>query len=179
MRASFFLIFLIASYGYAAEQKNDDPTSKSGGIYKTVDENGQIRYSDSPATGAEKVELNDTIIVPGTKAGKRPRQTNSQQNTEYELTIQSPRDGTKVSPAQRTVTVTVALQRTLSSGHLLQLLVNGSPSGPKTRSKSMQTQQLRRGKTSLAVAVVDASGRVVERSRPVNIQVFRPNRKKN
>jgi len=148
-------------------------------VYKTVDKDGKVTYTDSPPKDkAEKVELSDINTIPapdGTikhfKAKKKKEKAN------YELFIQAPADGSRLNPTQKTLNVSVSLNRTLDDEHYLRLLLNGLAVGPPGKSTSLSVGNLRKGTKSVAVSIVDQQGNTLLTSAPIKVHVLRANAK--
>lgn len=150
-------------------------------VYKTVDKDGKVTFTDSPANeNVEKVEIKDTNTLPATKITENySGSSNSSKDTAYNLHIQSPSDGSQVTPTQKTLTVSVSLNRPLGKGHTLQLFLNGSASGPPSESTTLTASNLRRGQQRVTVSVLDNSGSVIASSSAITVYVIRPNPKRN
>lgn len=157
-------------------QANSD---KAKGIYKKIDEDGNITFTDSPLDAAEKVEIKDTNTLPAPPyVRKYPNKKVKQHaQTGYQLYISSPADKSQLTPTQKQLVVTVAMNMELNDGHYLQLLLNGNPEGSPGKSATMTSSNVRRGQQIVSVAVVDEQGKVLSVSSPITIHVIRPNPK--
>lgn len=154
--------------------------SQAEEIYKTVDEDGKVIYTDTPLDAGEKVEMKETNTLPpppylpGRASGTEGQQ---EQQPGYTLYIQSPAEGTQVGPEQKSITVEVSLNRDLEDSHFLQLYINEEPHGGAIKSTTLVAQNLFRGQRSLRAVVVDEHGNSIASSPPVTVFVIRPNPK--
>ncbi len=138
-------------------------------VYRYVDEDGNVIFSDTPREGAEAIELRETTIVP---AYKPPRQwSNTYSNTQaaavpYEtIAIASPPHEETLRNVQ-SVTVSVSLLPGLQTtfGHEVQLYVDGAPFGQPGEATQFVLEEVERGAHELQAAVFNRSGRELKRS---------------
>lgn len=168
---AFLFLLLIIPFAMAEE------------IYKTVDENGKVIYTDTPTKEGEKVEMQELNTVPPPEYRPRPSSSSSEGGSSmdgppnYQLYFSSPADGTKVGPEQTSLNVQVQVEPGLQSGHLLQFFVNGQPQGTAQSSTSFVATNLMRGQKTIGVAIVDQQGNVLASAAPVRVYVIRPNPK--
>ena len=81
------------------------PQTVSAEIYKTVDEHGNVVYTDNPkGKKAEEVKLQRTNIQPPVKVTSKPASKPKRKQGapgSYTLSINSPSDGSHIPPGQR------------------------------------------------------------------------------
>ncbi len=95
----------------------------SAAIYKHLDENGKITYTDQPPKGeqaaeVEKLDVQPVNTAPGVKptvGSSRPTPPEPEQMG-YKLSIVSPQNGTQLPPGQRDLTVAIKSNRQLAAG---------------------------------------------------------------
>jgi hypothetical protein len=142
-------------------------------VYKVVDENGRVTYTDAPAKGqtAEKLELKETNSVPRTRVTTRLSPAEEKQTipTDYQVQITYPPNDYHVNPGQRDLSVQVAVDPPLHPNHSLQITDNGESVDGTTLENIVV-----RGAHRLQAKVVDEQGRVVSESAPVRFYVHRP-----
>lgn len=146
--------------------------SVSADVYKVVDEQGRVTYTDSPPKGlqAEKLELKESNSLPPVAArAQPPRSQQEPENTDYQLRIVFPPPAYHLNPGQRSLSVQVAVEPALSAEHRLQITDNGQPVQGTTLENIVV-----RGAHTLQARVVDARGRVLAESAPVQFFVHRP-----
>ncbi|MGH1471838.1 MAG: DUF4124 domain-containing protein [Cellvibrionaceae bacterium] len=142
----------------------------SADIYKTVDENGKVTYSDKitsdKSVKLEAKELN--TVPPAAPAPPKQAEQKSLIPTEYQITISSPANESHINPDQRDVTVEVSTVPNVYIKHTLQISDNGSLIAGSS------IKNITRGTHILVAIVKDERGRVISRSSPVTIYVHRP-----
>lgn len=135
-------------------------------IYKSVDENGNVVYSDRPSPGAQQIEKK---IIPAisTNVPEVDFSTTGNaaaDNMPYDsIRIVSPENETAVRENAGNLSVSVALEPELKQTHAVILELDGKKVA-KSRSPEFQLQNLDRGEHTLTVAVVDGNGTEILRS---------------
>jgi len=155
------------------------PVGTQADIYKTVDEHGNVVFTDNPkGKKAEKIELRKTNTQPPIKPAAPPSPKKSQPAgepaTRYQLSISTPSEGTHILPGQQTLAVSVDLTPALAEGHHLQATLNGQRFGPQTTGNSINLTNLYRGSHQLGVIVLGKRGEVLAQSQIVTVYVQRP-----
>lgn len=151
-------------------------------VYRSVDAQGNVTYSDRPV--GERVEVEPVTTVPSLSspetperapAGVVPRTEAPRTFTPYDrLHITAPADeSTLPTGAAGDTQVSVALSPELHEGHRLRLLVDGEMRGAAQRATTFRLNDLVRGEHTLRVELIDAEGRVRQRSAPVTLYVHR------
>lgn len=169
MRNAFFLVCLLLALPVSAE------------IYRWVDEEGVVHYSDTPRQNAEKVELPEPSVIPA-PTPVQPRTTQNKDNgqqdsgTAYEVvTLSSPRPDETYQQGSTTIAVSVKTHPALqvANGHRIRILVDGQPvtSGLQTTSTSIPAPP--RGTHRIAAEVL-ANGKRLAMSEQVSIHVLSP-----
>jgi len=150
------LAMCIAFTGYVFAQDDAPP---SGGVYKQVDPDGNVTYTDKPPSADAKA-----IKLPkGTeyKAPSLPAFTPSttqqpkQKPFEYEsLAITAPKNDEAITDNAGNIMATVSVQPALQSGHQIEFLLDGT-SVAKGLDTSHQFVNLDRGTHQLTARIVD------------------------
>lgn len=155
IRNSIILLCLVPVMGFAA-------------IYKTVDKDGNVVYTDTnPGTqNAEEVELKPITPLPSVSVQYRapvsqPKETESSDDAYTNLAIINPADGTTVRNAGN-FSVTVQTMPRLMSGHRLRLLLDGKPVDKPKRALNFTLLNVDRGSHQLQLDVVNGSNQVVQ-----------------
>lgn len=148
-------------------------------VYKTVDEDGNVTFTDNPASGKGKVEevklpAVNTQPAINTKAKKSEKSASTSGYSE--VSILSPAQDATIPPGQLNVVVQVFMDPALQPGHLIQLLHNGQPYGEAAYATSFSIDQLIRGEHSVQAQVVDESGNAIASSGTVTFYVKRASR---
>ncbi len=145
-------------------------------IYKTVDEDGNVVFTDTPPR-ADGPSETITITSPnsfdpaesGTEGSNRQLwivdpDTDEKANDQFygALTITSPVDDENVRENAGNVTVTVKLEPpNLRPGHRIRLLLDGSPTGGANTTGQFALTNVDRGTHSLKAEVVDEAGTLI------------------
>lgn len=146
-------------------------------VYRWVDENGQVHFSDRPREGAERVELQEpqTFSAP---ASRRPPRTPDNSSADqapfsYEtLAITSPGQEETLWNIEGQLDVSMRLSPRLQRGHELRLYLDGQQVEQlQAGSTRVRLTDVYRGNHSLRAEVVDAGGRTLIQSEPVNFFV--------
>jgi hypothetical protein len=152
------------------------PIASSATLYKWVDDQGVVHYSDQPEPGAEKIKVKPaqtfkggTPRVTSAPAGSRPPAA-----PVSHLAIASPTPE-QVFINQTGVAVVADVQPQLQGGQQVVFLLDGKPvEGLGPESTSVTLDEVPRGAHSVAVQVLDQGGRVVATSSPVTFYVREP-----
>ena len=157
------------------------PQLSTAQIYKTVDEQGNVSFSDMPpASGpSEQVKLQETNSAPPPEMAE-PLEPDSGPGPEeaagpdYSVAIASPANETTIAMGPGNFSVSAAVQPGVGGDSLLQLYVDGSASGSPQSSNTWELTNVFRGAHDLTVAVVDKKGDQLAVSEPVRVYVLRP-----
>lgn len=142
-------------------------------VYRSVDAEGNIIFSDTPTEGAEKIELKETTVVPSRPLPRRTERISPDDedaaaapfNGYQRLEITAPAEAETIRN-QREVNVAVAISPALQAdaGHRLQLYFDDATYGEPGTQTSFQLIELERGAHQLRAEILDDSGAVVEAS---------------
>ena len=143
-------------------------------IYKVVDENGKVTFSDNPTgTKIESVDLPQINMTPAVEP--KPYTPHKKDNkTFHNIRITSPSDKTQILADQRDLTITAEAIPGLSNGFSAQLYVNGMPYGGAQSYTSFFISEITRGEHTINAVILDPKGKVVARSNTITVYVFRP-----
>lgn len=154
------------------------PLTVSAEVFRTVDEHGNVTFSDQPSKNAERVKLPP---VPTYSAPPAPPITagapeQSDPDDIYKsMRITSPENDAAVRENSGNLTVSLALQPGLSNaqGHRIQVYLNGSPVGEPGATTNFSLTNLDRGTHTLNAAVLDGKGRTLIESDIVTFHMMR------
>lgn len=152
-------------------------------IYKVVDANGNITFTDKPPMSAKEnsssVELNQiNISAPPPERARNATSDTSQPETtiDYDITITSPPDSTTIPMGPGNFSLSAVVKPALENNDKLQLILNGEPYGSPQNSPNWSLTNVLRGAHDLSVQAVNNSGKVLSQSRPVRVYVLRPSK---
>ncbi len=153
-------------------------------IYKWVDSQGGVHFSDTPHAGAQIITLPDennssspSSIPPKTSPEPNELQDQSSVKLKHSYTqigIVQPESGATIRNNQGFVTVTAQTEPDLYPGDKLQLLYDNAVLGEPQKNPVFEINGMYRGSHTLAVQVIDEDGNVIDSSDPITIYVFRP-----
>ena len=167
MKYGLLLLLLVASVTQAQ-------------VYRTVDKDGNVIYTDVPSDNAEEVVIDiapsytPPEITPLVIEEPLPETSESVDTPLYKLSITSPAQNQSFQNPE-TITVTVGINPELSELRSDKLLfkLDGKPIGEPQVSSSITLAELERGSHILVVSAVDKSGKVLKRSKSVLFHVHR------
>lgn len=149
-------------------------------IYKTVDKNGNVVYTDNPPTDdAEAVKLRaiNTLPTQEPRTSDEPMPMAPQAAVNYQVEVISPRNEVVIPPGERDLAVAVSISPGLHPDHLVTYYLDGDLI-EETQSSSIVIQDVPRGSRTLSIEVIDQQGEVLGKSDPVTVNVIRPPIKK-
>ncbi len=149
-------------------------------IYKWVDSNGTVHFTDSPHKGARPVELGPMQTytppppppppAPGTKLPADNNGTHAYKS----VSISQPADQATIRNNNGYVPVLVETNPELQQGDGLQLIYDGNPLGKPQVAKVFMLNEVYRGTHTVAVQIVDADGKEILTSDQVTFFMHRP-----
>jgi len=151
-------------------------------VYRHVDKEGNVTFTDAPPPDAQPVEIGptNTASPPPTAYPKRePEKADGEAEIKYSINITAPAHES-IFHGGGNFTVNASITPGLKEAHMLQLLMNGAPRGEAQKSTTWPLTNVFRGEQVLSVTVVDDKGEQIAQSEPVTVYVFRPssNRKR-
>jgi hypothetical protein len=146
-------------------------------VYRWVDADGQVHYSDQPGPGAEEVELESAPAIrmplPSRRTAAPPapaRETEKDARPRYEsLGFASPTAEQTLWNIGGVLDVTLNLQPALQQGHQVRVYLDGNP--VTVNGTRFQLQEVYRGAHNLQAEVLDRSGELLIRSDPIRFYV--------
>jgi hypothetical protein len=158
-RPILLLLALLASTAGASE------------IYKWIDDDGVVHYSDQPRDGAERVNLPkaNTISAPihnrTNTAGDESAPAETGPFSYESLTVTSPAAEETLWNIEGVLNVSLAVTPALQPGHQVRVYHNGELQ-EDVRGLSFQLQEVWRGVHNLQAEILDESGKMMIRSQP-------------
>lgn len=141
-------------------------------IYKTVDEDGNVVYSDQvPSEKTEPVELPEINVQPAVVPRVRLSPPPAVGPGAIQAWIDSPANEHVVNPGEQSFSVSGGISRELVEDEYAQLLINGSVYGGDSKNLNWEIGSLVRGEYQLQVQII-AQGEVrsVSDTRVVYVQ---------
>ena len=129
-------------------------------VYKTVDEDGKIIFSDKPSESAEEINLQELQTIKNPNPGKsvsRPKLPDEDTAVIYKtFLVSKPENGSGIRSNSGNVNISVSLEPPLRRGHKILISMDGKEIGI---GYSASLQGVDRGTHSISASVVDGSGK--------------------
>ena len=143
-----------------------------------VDEQGRRHYSDRPVEGATQIELSESQTFAAgsaSPAAGQPASPAAEEEPAAEgysvLDILSPTAQETLHNIEGTLSVRIATNPALQTGHRIDAILDGQPRTIGARSLDFALQEVFRGEHTLQVVIVDSAGGELKRSAPVTFFV--------
>ena len=156
------------------------------GVYRWVDQNGQIHFSDQPRAGAEQIKLKETSIYTPPSASETGAANPEAQESEpvppenasaaanYEsISIASPENNQVIRSIDGMVNVSVELRPGLLAGHKIRIYLDGVRAAQDLESTQITLQNTDRGTHALQVSVIDENNNELKRSSAMSFHMLR------
>lgn len=149
----------------------------SAQVFKWVDAEGRTQFSDRPQPSAETVNL--TGITPARSADqsvKTDGQAQAPQLGPYaEFEIVAPEPNQTLRSVQDNVPISLVLVPSLIAGHLLELVLDGTPIAvDKAAGSQISLSGVAYGSHQAQAQIRDDRGVIVASTRPVSFQLRKP-----
>lgn len=150
-------------------------TASAGKLYKWVDENGTIHYTDTPVEGAK--EINPDELVGVYEAPKLPEKTARTTPSESDepayraLDFISPKQDQVFWATGGEIPVYLEIDPALANGHGINLYLNGNLVREKMSTTGTTLTEVYRGAHTLRAVVVDAANREVAATGTITFHV--------
>ncbi len=154
----------------------------TAGVYRWVDDQGQVHFSDQPSQGAKQVELRETSVY--TPPADQQLESNVSRGGEESegadpefsyssIAIVAPEADEPIRSNAGQVDISVELQPGLQPGHLIRVFLDDTQAAEDLDTTQISLQDVDRGTHKLSVAVIDPEGRELKRSDTINFHVLR------
>lgn len=149
-------------------------------MYKKIDKNGNIIFTDKPLPGSKEVKVDtekNVVETPKVKSTYQPRKNKQEnQGALYSvLSIDSPKQGDTIINADGNVTMIVGITPKLQPTHQLQLKLNGSVYGAPQDTPYFNIKGLNPGNHSASVVLLEKNTQKELQSTPkVEFKLVQP-----
>ena len=150
-------------------------------VWKWVDKDGGIHYSDQPGPGAVRVDLNaqtydaDEAKIPETNRPVKPQPRAAAAAVYERIEISNPVNEETISGTGGLVSVAVRVEPGVQPGHSLRLDLDGQRvSELNSAGSSFQLEDVPRGAHTLSASVVARDGSVVIQSAAITFFMLQP-----
>jgi len=159
------------------------PSLVAADVYRWIDEDGNIIYSDKPHPNAEKIKNLDvqTYEAPQLPPIEERPQTIPQATGYERVEITQPANDASIRDNSGNVGVSVELSPGLDvgQGHRLQLFVDGTAFGQAGEQTSFQLSNVDRGTHTLRAAVIGGDGKELATSGATTFHLHRISARNN
>ena len=152
------------------------PALAVAGVYKWVDDNGTVHYSDTPQPGSEEVHVPppqtySPAPLPSFTPTPEPQDAPAQYSR---LDMTAPAQDANIWENTGSIAVSFVMEPPLKTarGHQLQVLVDGEVRST-AKGSDVTIENIERGSHSLQGRIVDAAGEVLISSTAVTVHVHR------
>ena len=144
-------------------------------VYKRVDENGEVFYSDSPAPGAQRLQLPDlpTYTLPPVDTLGEPARVVIKNDFYDSFVFAGPANDSTIKDALGVVQAELQLVPGLREDHLIQYYLDDKSYGPPIDQLAITISNLAPGRHRLSASVVDQVGNILISTSDVAITIER------
>ncbi|MBS8241271.1 DUF4124 domain-containing protein [Marinobacter lipolyticus] len=148
-------------------------------VYRNVDAQGNVTFSDEPSDGAEEVKVKPvtTVTLPKPADVQEPEQLRQQVEEEgavyQSVRILSPSDDQAFHSGSGDVAFRVTSQPALQEGHRYEVTLDGQPVG-QTASDTVTVRNVFRGTHEARVSIIDQNGVQVKSGDQITFTIHRP-----
>ncbi len=149
-------------------------------VYKSVDEKGEVTYTDEPTGAAERVDLPPVPSVPPSEFEQavpaEPAVADENQSMGYrqlEVIAPTPAETLDNNPGNIRIVAGVDPALNIAAGDRLQFYLDGKPVGEPGAADEIVIPNVDRGTHTASVAVIDATGNALQRSDAVQFFLHR------
>lgn len=163
------------------------PFTANAEIYKYVDSNGVVRYTDKPPSkNAKPLDLPPVQTYTGVESGSSDASDDNELDSillpttvNYQgIVLTSPSADQVFSTGNPQVTASAQVEPGLQAGHRVVFLVDGLPFPAPEGESSTELSGLNRGSHTLQAVVMDSRDSIQAQSEPINFQMNQPSLQK-
>ncbi len=149
-------------------------------VYRQVDENGNVTFTDEPGKGAETIKVKPVTTVTLPKLKDLPEEDNAEESQRQEqqagyqsIQFNAPTDEEAFWSGSGDITFSVSSTPALRQGHKYEVTLDGQIVG-QSADGTVSVQNVYRGTHQAQVSVVDSQGRPVQQGETISFTIHRP-----
>lgn len=148
-------------------------------VYKWVDKDGVVHYSDEPVNNSEVVQFKSNTqnlvapVFPQNTSISNDSQKDSTPLTQYTIGIQSPQEEDTIRDNNGDITIMANISPDLNSGDLLVILMDGKVMGTAQTTPIFSLKNIPRGEHTFMIKAIAQNGRQLASSSPRKIYLHR------
>ena len=147
-------------------------------VFRTVDKNGNVVFSDTSSEGAKTVEIEEPMTfkaadyVDPYNTGTSGVNDDAKSNQTYELAITTPQNEQTIRDNTGSLTISWQMTPALAIGDVAELLMDGERIEPVYRSGSTELTNVDRGTHTIELKIM-RRGKLVETTGPIVVHLHR------
>lgn len=144
-------------------------------IYRKVDKDGNVIFTDVPSDDAEKIQLKETTTIKSLDVEPSSPATRLQevQSIPYKsLSIVNPKNDEAIRDNAGNVTVEISIEPALMTGHEVVVYLDGEEK-TKGAGTAFDLENIDRGTHQIRVSIKDPQGHIVASSRSTTFHIMR------
>jgi len=149
--------------------------SASAALYKGLDGEGNIIYSDKPFDNSEEFTPPSLTIMDAPKIPQKEEPEEETREAEFKykkLSISAPKNNEVIwNNPQLMVSLKVTPPLNVAAGHTTWLLMDSKPLVKKSRSLLLQIGRADRGEHKLQAQIRDKKGKILKRSKTITVHI--------
>ncbi|MFO7993567.1 MAG: DUF4124 domain-containing protein [Marinobacter sp.] len=153
----------------------------SAEVYRQVDSQGNVTYTDEPAEGTDaeevKVKPVTTVTLPKPESVQEPeqlRETVEQEGAAYDsVTFVAPGDDEAFHSGSGDVEFQVTSSPSLRDNHKYEVTLDGQPVG-QSSSGTVMVRNVYRGTHDAGVNIIDSNGVTIKSGESISFTIHRP-----
>lgn len=157
-------------------------------LYKWVDDEGVVHYSDEPQAGAKQIEIEEVpTIQMGVPHIEKRRSNNKENETAAKnhekpyslLAISTPSDNGIVRNNGSFITLSAEIEPALRNEHQVQIFLDGRPVSQDPKSLSVTVKGVQYGAHTAKIVIIDKSNKPLQSSKTNKFHYLHVLKKKN
>lgn len=146
-------------------------------VYKWIDKDGKIHYSDKPITNSEVVEFKSNtqnqITIQAPKSSASDKEEQIKPSTQYTMSILTPKEDETIRDNNGDITIMATITPDLKPKHLLVILMDDKVIGPPQETPIFSLKNIDRGEHSFVIKAVAQNGKQLATTPPRKIFLHR------
>jgi hypothetical protein len=148
------------------------PVLVAAQVYKWVDADGKVHYSDRPITGAEPLPVPLKKVPQPQATPAAPIPASPGPYAQFE--VLTPEPNATLRDAEGNLTVGLVLEPPLMAGHRLQLLLDGGPVTGEAPGTQLLIKGLPFGSHDIQAQILGAGGALIATSSTIRFHLRKP-----
>ncbi|HQQ61950.1 MAG TPA: DUF4124 domain-containing protein [Pseudomonadales bacterium] len=161
------------------EHKEGETTVPTGQVYRSVDANGKVTFTDAPPKDrpSTAVKIAEPNTLPAEKVTTSPKEQDTDKHVAYtEFSIISPQQDQTFGNEAESVSINAEIKPSLQKGDRVQFFLDGASWGEPIRGLHKQMTNMERGTHTVEASVMDKDGHVLISSGKVSFHIKRISR---